>query len=142
MEVEQLKRDTRELKEIVAELLLETHRLKKMELPQARRPVRKPQMSAAAKGEVIEKVQSSSLPVKKVLNELSVPRSNYYRWIKQKQPSPPAPLRVPWNRLRSVEEERVLEVARASPEWSSRQVAAWVTDNTEFSISEASVTGY
>ena len=34
IEVEQLKRDTRELKEIVAELLLETHRLKKTELPQ------------------------------------------------------------------------------------------------------------
>jgi transposase len=33
VEVEQLKRDTRELKEIVAELLLETHRLKKTELP-------------------------------------------------------------------------------------------------------------
>jgi transposase len=34
VEVEQLKRDIRELKEIVAELLLETHRLKKTELPQ------------------------------------------------------------------------------------------------------------
>ena len=33
VEVEHLKRDTRELKEIVAELLLETHRLKKTELP-------------------------------------------------------------------------------------------------------------
>ncbi len=33
VEVEQLKRDTRELKEIVAELLLETHRLKKTGLP-------------------------------------------------------------------------------------------------------------
>lgn len=35
VEVDQLKRDTRELKEIVAELLLETHRLKKTELPMA-----------------------------------------------------------------------------------------------------------
>ena len=34
VEVEQLKRDIRELKEIVADLLLETHRLKKTELPQ------------------------------------------------------------------------------------------------------------
>jgi transposase len=33
VEIEQLKRDTRELKEIVAELLLETRRLKKTELP-------------------------------------------------------------------------------------------------------------
>jgi transposase len=34
VEVDQLKRDVRELKEIVAELLLETHRLKKTEVPQ------------------------------------------------------------------------------------------------------------
>ena len=33
VEVEQLKRDTRELKEIVAELLLETRRLKKTAIP-------------------------------------------------------------------------------------------------------------
>ena len=39
-------------------------------------------MSAAAKAEVIEKVQSSSLPVSKVLIELGVSRSTYYRWRK------------------------------------------------------------
>ena len=96
-------------------------------------------MSGAAKAEVIEKVQVSSLPVSKVLTELGVPRSTYYRWIKPKHPLASRTVRVPWNRLSVVEEETVLEVARASPEWRSRQVAAWVTDNTEFSISEASV---
>ena len=96
-------------------------------------------MSAAAKFEVVEKVQTSVLPVKKALAELGVPRSNYYRWIRQKQSSIPASVRVPWNRLSDLEAETVLEVARASPEWSSRQVAAWVTDNKDFSVSEASV---
>jgi transposase InsO family protein/predicted DNA-binding transcriptional regulator AlpA len=96
-------------------------------------------MSGAARAEVIEKVKASVLPVKKILAELGVPRSTYYRWIKKKPPSTPGPGRVPWNRLSALEEESALEVARASPEWSSRQVAAWVTDNTEFSVSEASV---
>jgi transposase InsO family protein len=96
-------------------------------------------MSSAAKAEVIEKVQSSSSPVSKVLIELGVPRSTYYRWIRQKRSSSSETARVPWNRLRDVEEESVLEVARSSPEWRSRQVAAWVTDNKDFSVSEASV---
>ncbi len=96
-------------------------------------------MSGAAKAEVIEKVQASSLPVSKVLTELGVPRSTYYRWIKKKSSLAPVPGRVPWNRLSDVEAVTVLGVARATPEWSSRQVAAWVTDNLEFFVSEASV---
>jgi len=46
---------------------------------------------------------------------------------------------IPWNRLTEGERERVLTVARASPPWSSRQVAAWITDNDGFSVSESSV---
>lgn len=94
-------------------------------------------MSRAERAEVIDRVRTSSLPVSRVLRELGVPRSNYYRWIKQQRS--PVPERVPWNRLSEVEEETVLGVARAYPEWSSRQVAAWITDNLEFSVSEASV---
>ena len=94
-------------------------------------------MSGAERAEVIDRVRASSLPVSRVLRELGVPRSNYYRWIKQQQRSP-AQERVPWNRLSDAEAETVLGVARAYPEWSSRQIAAWITDNLEFSVSEAS----
>ncbi len=94
-------------------------------------------MSGAERAEVIDRVRTSSLPVSRVLRELGVPRSNYYRWIKQQRS--PALGRVPWNRLSDLEQETVLGVARAYPEWSSRQVAAWITDNLEFSVSEASV---
>ena len=94
-------------------------------------------MSRAERAEVIDRVRTSSLPVSRVLRELGVPRSNYYRWIKQQRS--PVPERVPWNRLSDSEQETVLGVARAYPEWSSRQVAAWITDNLEFSVSEASV---
>ena len=96
-------------------------------------------MSGAARAEVTEMVRASSLPVTRVLAELGVPRSTYYRWIKPKQHPAPVPVKVPWNRLSDAEQETVLGVARASPEWSSRQVAAWVTDNLDFSVSEASV---
>lgn len=96
-------------------------------------------MSTAAKAKVIEQVQASSLPVSKTLLELGVPRSTYYRWIKKKPSPTSVSERVPWNRLSDAEAESVLGVARAWPEWSSRQVAAWITDNLEFSVSEASV---
>ena len=95
-------------------------------------------MSADEKAEVIDKVRSSAIPVKRMLAELGVPRSTYYRWIKQR-PTAPLRERIPWNRLSDAEAEAVLGIARASPEWSSRQVAAWVTDNKDFSVSEASV---
>ena len=33
----------------------------------------------------------------------------------------------------------MLTVARTSPAWSSRQVAAWITDTDDFSVSESTV---
>ena len=46
---------------------------------------------------------------------------------------------VLWNRLTEGERQTVLTIARASPVWSSRQIAAWITDNDDFSVSESSV---
>ncbi|MBL4579649.1 MAG: helix-turn-helix domain-containing protein [SAR324 cluster bacterium] len=37
--------------------------------------------------------------------------------------------RVPWNKLSLPEEAAVLAAARESPEWSSRQLATWITDH-------------
>ena len=96
-------------------------------------------MSAARKAEVLEKVATSTALTTRVLEELGVPRSTYYRW----RAGTGSPGRlipgVPWNRLTDDERERVLEVARASPAWSSRQIAAWITDHGGFSVSESSV---
>ena len=47
--------------------------------------------------------------------------------------------RAPWNRLSSPEEAAVLAAARESPEWSSRQPAAWVTEHLRLSVGEATV---
>ena len=47
--------------------------------------------------------------------------------------------RVPWNRLSPPEEAAVLAAARESPEWSSRQLATWVTDHLGLSVGESTV---
>ena len=60
-EIEQLKRENGDLKEIVADLLLETHRLKKNRHPTAKPRHRRPHMSATRKAEIMEKVQAIPL---------------------------------------------------------------------------------
>jgi len=96
-------------------------------------------MSAARKAEVLEKVATSAAPTLQVLRGLGVPRSTYYRWRAKTRSFGRSSPRVPWNRLTDDERERVLEVARSSPAWSSRQIAAWITDHAGFSVSESSV---
>ena len=100
-------------------------------------------MSAAEKATVLERVGASSMPARQVLRELGVPKSTYYRWRSRSGSSDaatsPMRRRVPWNRLTTDEEHTILRVARASPEWSSRQVAAWITDHEDVSVSEATV---
>ena len=46
---------------------------------------------------------------------------------------------APWNRLSQPEEQAVLTVARRASELSCRQLAAWITDNQGFSVSESTV---
>ena len=96
-------------------------------------------MSAARKAEILEKVASSPVPTRWVLKKLGVPKSTYYRWSARSRRSSHADQRVPWNRLTQGERQIVLSVARAYPAWSSRQIAAWITDNGDFSVSESSV---
>jgi len=44
---------------------------------------------------------------------------------------------TPWNRLTPQEQRAVLAAARELPELSCRQLAAWITDNQGFSVSES-----
>ena len=100
-------------------------------------------MSASQKTAVLAKVARSQLPKRRVLRDLGVPKSTYYRWLKrqhhqglQDRPGASTP---PWNRLRPQEELLILEAAREMPELSSRQLAAWTTDNLGFAVSESAV---
>ena len=138
-EIEQLKRENGDLKEIVADLLLETHRLKKNRHPTVRPRHRKPHMSATAKVEILEKVATSRAPIRRTLRQMGVPKSNYYRWRARIRVLGHRTRGVLWNRLTEGERQTVLTIARASPVWSSRQIAAWITDNDDFSVSESSV---
>ena len=101
-------------------------------------------MSASEKTTVLARVASSTLPKRQVLKDLGVPKSTYYRWLTREQrcqglENQPGGGLAPWNRLSQPEEEAVLTVARRAPELSCRQLAAWITDNQGFSVSESTV---
>jgi putative transposase len=94
-------------------------------------------MSSAEKATILDQVESQSGCKRQALAVLGVPSSTYYRW-RQGQPGFGYRGR-PWNRITPSEERRILVVARESPELSSRQLAAWVTDNEGFAVSESTV---
>jgi transposase InsO family protein len=68
---------------------------------------------------------------------LGIPKSSYYRW-RQGQPDSGNRKR-PWNRITPEEEDKILAAARESPELSSRQLSACITDNEGFAVSESTV---
>ena len=96
-------------------------------------------MSAARKAEALEKVAASTIPTRQVLKGLGIPKSSYYRWRAGTESRRRTHRRIPWNRLTDGERQWVLAVARGSPTWPSRQIAKWITDNDDFSVSEATV---
>ena len=139
-EIHQLKVENGELKQLVAELSLEVYRLKKNGHTDASDRRRYQRMSAAGKASILANVASSRLPKRQVLRDLGVPKSTYYRWLKRPRlDDRPGGGPTPWNRLTPPEEQAVLAVARRSPELSCRQLAAWMTDNQGFSVSESTV---
>ena len=100
-------------------------------------------MSAQERSNVITRVEQTQWGKRRLLTQLQVPKSTYYRWrareLQGKQDSSTASTRIPWNRLSSPEETAVLAAARESPEWSSRQLATWITDHLRLSVGESTV---
>jgi putative transposase len=94
-------------------------------------------MSTVDKVAIMARVETLTGRKRQALSELVIPRSTYYRW-RQGQPDWGNRKR-PWNRIIPEEEDNVLAVARESPELSSRQLSAWITDNEGFAISESTV---
>ena len=94
-------------------------------------------MSAGDKAIILAKVESQPRAKRQALIALGIPKSSYYRWRRGKFDS--RMRRRPWNQITPVEEARVLAVARESPALSSRQLAAWITDNEGFAVSESTV---
>ncbi len=99
-------------------------------------------MSSDEKTEVLERVEASPGSRRKVMAELGVPKSTYYRWrarLNQGGLEDRSSGISVWNRLTPEEESVVLEVAMEHTDLSSRQLATWITDNKGFSVSESTV---
>ena len=99
-------------------------------------------MSADEKTEVLERVEASPGSRRKVMAELGIPKSTYYRWrarLSQGGFEDRSSGISVWNRLTPEEESVVLKVAMDYTHLSSRQLAAWITDHKSFSVSESTV---
>ena len=97
-------------------------------------------MSTQEKSEVLTRVEEAGWGKRRLLAQLRVPKSTYYRWrAMERQGKQECLARVPWNRLSPPEEAAVLAAARESPEWSSRQLATWITDHLGLSVAESTV---
>jgi len=94
-------------------------------------------MSPVEKATILAQVESQSRGKRQALTELGVPKSTYYRW--RRRQLDPGNKRRPWNRITPDEDRRILTVARKCPELSSRQLAAWITDNEGFAVSESTM---
>jgi transposase InsO family protein len=99
-------------------------------------------MSADEKATVLQRVEASSGSRRRVMAELGVPKSTYYRWrARQRQgrlEDRSSSISV-WNQLTPEEASVVLEVAMDYTDLSSRQLATWITDHKGFSVSESTV---
>ena len=94
-------------------------------------------MSAVERATILAEVETQPRRKRQALVELGIPRSTYYRW-RQGQPGSENKRR-PWNRITPGEESQIVAIARESPELSSRQLAAWITDSEGFAVSESTV---
>src|SRR6202162_127448 len=101
---------------------------------------------ADEKQEIIRLVEQSSLPVRRTLAQLGIPRSTFYAWYERYlargagalEDCQPAPRRG-WNKLPDTVTEAVLELALKEPELSPRELAVSFVDQQRYFVSEASV---
>jgi len=100
-------------------------------------------VSIADKSEILALVADSGLPRRKALAQLGFPKSTYYHWLRKQAEGRLQDKKggsaIPWNKLRPEEEERILVLARASPELSPRQLALGIVDTEGLCVSESTV---
>ncbi len=99
-------------------------------------------MSTVEKAAIMAMVETLARRKRQALSELGIARSTYYRWRQGQCDGPESHSGYrgrPWNRITPEEEGKILASAREFPELSSRQLAAWITDNAGFAVSESTV---
>ena len=100
----------------------------------------------AEKLEIIRLVEQSSLPVRRTLAQLGIPRSTFYAWYERYlargagalEDGQPAPRRV-WNKLPDTVAQAVVGLALKEPELSPRELAVSFIDQQHYFVSESSV---
>ena len=101
---------------------------------------------AAEQLEIIGLVEQSSLPVRRTLAQLGIPRPTFYRWYQRYltrgaaalEDGQSAPRRV-WNKLPPTVAAELLELALHEPELSPRELATAFIEQRRYFVSEASV---
>src|SRR4030088_306619 len=100
---------------------------------------------ASEKLEII-RLEQSHLPVRRVLEQIGIPRSTFYRWCDLYQTGGPEALddRSPrpdrvWNRIPDDVRARIGTLALDAPELSPCELAVRFTDAERYFVSEASV---
>ena len=126
--MQNLCREARDLKEVVAEQALELRLLKKKhDRGWGRRRMRYP---ASEKLEVIRLVEQSHLPTKQTIDKLGIPRTTFYRWYDRYlsvgaealEDRSPRPLYV-WKRIPDDVRQQIVDLALDEPELSPRELA-------------------
>ena len=143
-EVQGLRREARNLQEVVAEQALELRLLKK-KYDRGWGGYRMMYL-ASEKLEIIRLVEQSHLPAKQTLDKLGIPRTTFYRWCDKYldsgpealQDRSPKPLRV-WNRIPDDVRDQIIEMALDHGDLSPRELAVQFTDTRHYFVSEASV---
>jgi len=103
-------------------------------------------MDGYQREDLIKKVELQDGHRAKVLDDLGIPRSTYYKWRRTYDEDgmpglegiKPIARRV-WNRLADNEVKKIIEVARLHPELSPRLLSVKITDEEDFSVSESTV---
>jgi len=103
-------------------------------------------MNEHQREDLIKDVEKTPGRRSRLLNELQISRTTYYRWRNSYDESgldgitkgKPVAKRI-WNKLTPEEELRILAVAKQHPELSPRLLAVKITDEEPFSVSEAAV---
>jgi transposase InsO family protein len=101
---------------------------------------------ASEKLEIIRLVEQSSLPVRRTLLQLSIPKSTFYGWYRRYveggldalQDEASQPTRV-WNKLPEQTSAAIIELALTEPALSARELAVKYTDTAKYYVSESTV---
>ena len=100
---------------------------------------------ASEKREIIDLVERSSLPVRRTLGQLGIPKSTFYGWYERYREGGDEALadtrpngNRAWNRLPIQVRESILSLALERPELSARELAVLYTERGYF-VSESSV---